>query len=532
MGLNQKQLVPAAIFLCFCPKGSCLGQDASKLLGTSKEDPAEIQPLFSLEGEAFELEFERLAKHLTYLDTQGICQGRDTSSNRTIPLDELKVHGDTIHCLAQYSSLRILSIESVIERVAPILNHEDPKVRTLAMVSLYRLKNPQVVDLLVPLLRDRELTFPTLTGTTLSAPVELARRTPAVPQSVGYVAKLMLGSMLASSWGRFPIDAHPERTLEEYWSTRKNRDHWLGWFCFQVSQASGGVSPLSEDARQRIALIGSHILRLPPVEREIYYLGIFANPDFPTNLRRDDELLLCARRLGPDRLMALLRKEPIIDDPDLPLAFFRIHRFVFENAEELLGPKYADDVLKIAPNSLRPDGYIAAAKLDPSNASKILHDVFDSKQGKYDGDWRASLMIGLWQIVGEPESKFILDWFFSDRTPDMGRAPHRADLIDFLVKRFNADDRKLLSTLIRDKRFDSLDLPTHIRLVDGLNKNVLYPIVDIESRNISAPLGVYHFDGMIERARREYPEQTKQLRGVLKQWREELRKSIPSWETR
>jgi hypothetical protein len=263
----------------------------------------------------------------------------------------------------------------------------------------------------------------------------------------------------------------------------------------------------------------------------VYLLAIFGNPEQRT-LIDGDQLLYAARRLGPDRLLALSGGEAVIDDPDLPAFTGHIQRYVYSHADALLRPKDAGAVLALAEQSGHIDAYIAAATLAPRRASAILHQACDAKQGKYAGWERGQAAIALWRLVGETEADFLADWFFTDRSPDLGRAPYRADWAAFLLERFNASDRKLLARLLRDERFDEIDLPTHRLVVRGLNRNLLEPVIDpLEERNTSHPMGDAHFDGQIEQARTRYPKETDALLARLAQWRKKLRDSITRWET-
>jgi len=237
-----------------------------------------------------------------------------------------------------------------------------------------------------------------------------------------------------------------------------------------------------------------------------------------------------AMRLERKRLLGLIGGEALIDDPDLPKYLPIIQRYIHEHATLHLDRADYEVVLAIARAENRTDAFIAAARLSPSNASMILREAFAAKQGKYQGDDRARAMTALWQIKGSDEADYIIDWFYKDRTPEVSRIYYRADILDFMLNRFNDSDRQMLARMIRDPRTDQLSLAEHRLLATKLQRNLLRPIIDPEEvRRLYHPLGDSHFDGQIDRAIKDYPEETRQVVSTLALWRARLRESLPQW---
>lgn len=485
------------------------------------------------DADATRTKFERAAESLTFLSTGDIAFDRD-ASYPSMSQEELDSYNTAVRgVLRPESRSRAYRRSYSVDELTPLLKHKSAKVRTLALVALYHTEQPQAIMHFAKMLDDTVATFPHPQRIWAFLPGrQVKQETPMQSQIVAQVARKLLVAMLAPSQERHRLDPeNREETLKRFWSLHRGRDHWIRWYEFRLKRATQGRNPIRQNRQWMIHAIIGEMDQLPPVEREVYRLAILGQPS-RRRLGSENQLLYAARRLGPDRLLSLAADKPIIDDPDLPKYVRHIQGYVYAHAQELLRPKDADRVLEIARESKHIDAYIAAANLSPKRASTILHEGFDTQQGEFQGWERSKATIAMWRLVGEVEADFIVDWFFTDRTPDMGRAPYRADLAAVLLERFGANDRKLLARLIRDKRLDQTDLPTHRLIVRGLNRNLLHPVIaPQEERNTSHPLGDYHFDGMIDQARKQHPKETEALLSRLADWRRKLRASIRQWET-
>lgn len=424
--------------------------------------------------------------------------------------------------------------------VAGLTEHEDPKVRTLAMLAIYRTHDPAAIEYLAGRLDDDAPTFPE--PSLLAAPFFPSKsepiRTPVTPQTVGDVAGRMLTSMLAPSLNNWRLDPkHRSETLETFWKDRKHRTHWIGWFVFELGQATRHQTKELPDTAALIGDVLGQIMRLPPIEHEVALLAVFGSTETRHLIRQanyiagQDLLRFAAMRLGPDRLLQLLEGEALIDDPDLPKYLLTIQRYIYEHAAVQLRPQDFDRVIELAWRHDRTDAFIAAARLEPSRASEVLREGYRAKQGEYEGGDRARMMTSLWQLAGTDEADFITDWFFQDQTPKLGRIPYRADLLDALLDRFDPADRAMLARIVQDSRIDGLSFPEHMLLAGKLNRNHLAPIIEPEAIvQLYHPMGESHFDGQIEQARRNYPSETAHVERVLARWRDQIRASVPRWD--
>ena len=432
--------------------------------------------------------------------------------------------------------------------IVELSTHKDPKVRTLAILALYHSRNPAAIDHLVNRLADQSLTFPKPSRQALTHPIDfnglaqkpqepLGQDIPGEDQTVAEVAEQMLWAMLAPSLDNWRLDpAFRNATMERFWQNRRGRNHWIGWYMFELDLATRSQSRIMPDTASLIRHVIHQIEQLAPIEQEITLLAIFGSTETRHLIKQsgyvvgEDMLRYAAMRLERKRLLSLIGGEALIDDPDLPKYLPIIQRYIYEHATLHLDRADYEVVLAIARAENGTDAFIAAARLSPSNASMILREAFAAKQGKYQGDDRARVMTALWQIKGSDEADYIIDWFYKDRTPEVSRIYYRADLLGFMLDRFNDSDRHMLARMIRDPRTDQLSLAEHRLLATKLQRNLLRPIIDPEEiSRLYHPLGDSHFDGQMDRAIKDYPEETRQVVSTLALWRARLRESLPQW---
>jgi hypothetical protein len=432
--------------------------------------------------------------------------------------------------------------------VVDLSTHKDPKVRTLAILALYHSRNPDVIDHLVDRLADDSPTFPkpsrtvathhfNFNGLGQKTQEPLGQDIPGEDQTVASIAEQMLWSILAPSLEDWRLDpAFRDATMERFWQNRRGRKQWIGWYMFELDLATRSQSRIMPDTASLIRHVIQQIEQLAPIEQEITLLAIFGSTETRHLIKQsgyvvgEDMLRYAAMRLERKRLLNLIGGEALIDDPDLPKYLPIIKRYIYEHATLHLDPADYKTVLAVARAENCTDAFIAAARLSPANASMILREAVEAKQGKYEGGDRARVMTVLWQIKGSDEAEFIIDWFYGDRTPEVSRIYYRADILDFMLDRFNDSDRQMLARMIRDPRTDQLSLPEHRLLATKLQRNLLRPIIDPEEvRRLFHPLGDSHFDGQMDRAIKDYPQETRQVVSTLALWRARLRESLPQW---
>jgi hypothetical protein len=155
---------------------------------------------------------------------------------------------------------------------------------------------------------------------------------------------------------------------------------------------------------------------------------------------------------------------------------------------------------------------VAAARLQPENASAILHAAMERFQEGYYARERCALCVALWQLVGEPESRFLVDWLYGEKVL-RGEFPGcRAEFTRSVGT--DRTGKKLIARIIQDRRFDTLDGESLVQLVRVVNGWRKTPLVSEEE---------------IRQTWHQYPKETEEVLQRLAEWRARLRASVPQW---
>ncbi len=481
-------------------------------------------------------DFEKAAKELPFFslddflfDRELMAQVRPAEADRYNEIVARLIHGEVpipAEGIALLGAKRPSSAE-----VSGLLRHQDPKVRTLAMAWLFANEGQAALPRLVEFVNDPAPTFPTPLPTAVAyLPGEERPNPPLKDHTVGDIARAMLAFYMGSAGYYYGVEGRGENPgFDGYWAGRGKRTHCLSWFAVRLDRSTHGVSPLRPRSASRVYEVRREIDALPPIEREVALLGVFGDKNELRSLVTEQDLVFAGRRLGAERLLTLLRGEPLTDDPDLPHFSDRIQGFVLRNAAELLRPADGAWLLERGRETRQADWFLAAAEVRPESAAEVLREAF--KTCKFVWDERTRAATALWRLAGQGNEDYLIDWFFRDDEPKMGREPFRGSFIDYLMKRFSIADRRLLVRIVRDERFEQLDWGTLEFFIKGLNRNLLHPVVSShELDSTSHPLGKSHVHGMMERARQLHPRETAELLATLESWRERIRARLSDWE--
>ena len=174
------------------------------------------------------------------------------------------------------------------------------------------------------------------------------------------------------------------------------------------------------------------------------------------------ELVRNASELGHEAMIGLLNGQIKSADPDLRArqdfvyseSLQALQTFVLKGSSQLLAE--TDRGFLLQEKFSRFVRYpIAAAQLDRKSAASILHAAFQRFDGHLDDYNRAVLAMALWNLEGQRETRFILDWFYN---ASMGAGLYATPRHVFLRDAEEQEKAKsLIAALIRDPRFDSLE---------------------------------------------------------------------------
>jgi hypothetical protein len=442
--------------------------------------------------------FERLATATTHLATDDIVRNR--WSERRWPEGLLEEQQAVLEEMRATSGMRAA--------LQGLLRHSDPKVRTLALGALFIREDPRDLPLIAGLLGDRARTFPRLHASANSMGGRLPLSSFESDQTVGDVAREMIGFYLAavfevSGFGRALASAAglediSAATFEKYWSERGSRTRCASWFLVRIRRATRDTTPLQPEYEADARRVLADIDALPAVERAWTLLYVREDQSQLETLVPDAAMVAALSAVGPEALLKVLRREPVSDDPDLLapsrpswiLPHTKAVRFILAHAPALLRASDADTVMASAEGfrvfrdiEYRTEWLAASVRLrglhDPDAAAQSLKAEIQripSTRTLGVSD-QAVLAFALWQFRGAAERAFLADWFYTAlpfvRSPDAVEGFLRQ-----VDKEGRPDTAALLAAVVGDARFDQAGWAPLARILEMVNGSLPSPLVD------------------------------------------------------
>ena len=183
------------------------------------------------------------------------------------------------------------------------------------------------------------------------------------------------------------------------------------------------------------------------------------------------------RKLGPDALMNVLKQQRFpSDDPDLQhnFNFIGTAKFILRNAVSLLRPQDSGVLVTLnTGENCSPWWFIAAAQLQPAKAAEILRPAYAQFP---EADDRVTLGIALWRLGGESQTGFLTDRFYDAALRrNAWNDGWGDDFFDGIAAVKNPPGRKLVASILQDKRLDDLQmdretLSSIVRAVNGWSR--------------------------------------------------------------
>jgi hypothetical protein len=296
---------------------------------------------------------------------------------------------------AEYEAL--IQSNQAVSALLALLKDRDPKIRTLAVAALVSKGDPRLQQYLGPLLDDQSQTFDQMYRPPVDNPMEIKF----LPQTVA-TAVLRL------------VEYPNKAAFDQYWAAHANREYCADWFLWQFRH------------KQFVTLALQDIQSVPSPDREVItlWIGVGGWPlhydGFP-----ETDVMAAAKRLGRDRILAVLRGKPPGLDPDIkPIntgwqpgdQYYVMSRFLLSHAKDLLLPSDADLLMSLEPEERKRNDWhelryeqswlIAAASLRPDRADQIL----DGAERNYLG--KADIPLARWAIEGPSSLPKVLHWFY------------------------------------------------------------------------------------------------------------------------
>lgn len=225
------------------------------------------------------------------------------------------------------------------QMVIQLLKDIDPRVRTLALASLFDREDPSLLPDIRSLCSDTAETFIThYFAEYASFDVDDPPPPPFRSQTVGDIARSFLSFYTSDSGFDYT-------KFEKYWSERKDRRYCASWCAVRMLRASEGSSPIM---RERLALtrrLIQEVQQLPNPDRclELLYLSNGSNA---SQVLSGDFLLSECKNLTAEQLLHVVELKPDSNDPDIKsLAAGHFHalegmsNFILSHAGQLLRPE-------------------------------------------------------------------------------------------------------------------------------------------------------------------------------------------------
>jgi hypothetical protein len=486
---------------------------------------------------------ERLASQLKFLSTNDVLY--DRLDNRAVGKE----------AAAEYKRLleELFSAGYPTATLVELLKHSDPKVRTLAMAALFVKEDPKILPHLVEISDDISPTFPSpAPWARVAGPIMRGTEMPPMQkQTVGQIAEKCLRFYLQRAGYNFLVhEGRGKREFAEYWAARKDRQYCASWFAVQLARAIQGTTPPPKSAEAKVEALRKRIDDLPKEDRAWTLLWLHGDLGGQL-LISDSALISVCQELGPEKLLLLLKRNIPSTDPDLQprkINNFQYHQmifFVLKHAKELLRDTDADELLArarwegdygehgLSDPLITPWWAIAAAELLPvRRAGEVLSRALRQFDGEADGHNRADIKAAQWPRQGSYSVFAFVDWFYREqRRGDFAFGNARTRFLEAVTKDAGDLEKRLVATIILDRRFKTLDYPTVTALNRVVSRWADKPsIIDPETlQKVHPPLGVDAFYRDPIEVFQKYPDETLKFLKELDQCREELRKSVPLW---
>jgi hypothetical protein len=445
--------------------------------------------------------FERLAAETSHFATDDIIRNYFFDGGRW-PVGLLEEQQRVLEELRSAGDKR--------QEIVPLLQHRDPRVRTLALGALFVREDPKDLPLIASLMGDGTETLPHLGMSGQSMGGRLPLSSFESRQTVGDVAQSMIAFYLGAA-GQHPggslfvSDGRPfgnvsSSAFDKYWSERRDRSYTAGWFLVKMWRATRRTTPLQRAYEPDVRRVLAEIDGLSPDQRRWTLVWVWNNQRQIDALVSDAAMVATLKVAGPDTLMKVVRGESPIDDPDLRgdrLASVGTTAFILAHAPSLLRPSDATAVLA-TPEAEAYRGanlmfVAAAARLrgleDIESAATSLKNHIQAipLTGFFGGRDQARLAFALWQMRGVAERPYLIEWFYT-MLPAQRRSPD--DLEYFLravEKERRPDTMTLLAGIVADRRFDNVDWTPLWRILEIVNSTLPAPLVEPRTIHNYAP---------------------------------------------
>lgn len=456
-------------------------------------------------------EVEAAAGKMRWLETSWILYDRDNAFGGPVEMQEsIAVLQGLLHGSAS------------AEDTLPLLKHENPKVRTLAMAILAYRDYPMHLDEIAPLCGDEAQTLPAPGHLSMRLGGDRPKEWPARPQKVHDVAKAIIAHHLEVARDSTGNPWDP------YWAKRKTRPYGLADYVVMWERATQGVSPLQPGREQQIKAALERLNALPMPDRFLATMKLRASASSGVDYLPDQKQMLeMARQLPREQRLKLIQGRRISEDAEAAFGTGAAGSFVLDHAAVLLE---ANDVpmLLDRERQSRQDGRnwrtpmgpaspkyaIAAADLRPDAARSILRAALE-RFVDYNNDNRRELAVALFRLGTKGDLPYLTHQFFS-LVPERGAFPgNRVAMLQACRQIDEAKYQHLVYMIVWDLRLADLGPPSVREMMQDVGRWTGQPLVKDEE--VRSSMG-------IDESLRDGPFRP------LEDWKDRLRRAMEELE--
>lgn len=479
-----------------------LSKTAWLMLGLALLWPAQSQ---SVDTTTLAATFEAIAKtnrhfsHIVIIKSSAM----EMRSSYSGELDRQRYRSWAIDQLVLLQHLKAASKQR--DALLPLLEHDDPKVRTLALGALFQREDAQDLPLIASLLDDDAPTFLDLTDETGSHGAFNISSDQERAQTVTTVASAML-----VHWGAPDNDEGYRNVLivtgEQPNLKKADFNRWSREFAADIKNVKLRRGQDGRRMEPALALYQADTKRvladlqtLPLYERALaaFHISLwYQSQYFDTDALRKTALA-SFKELGHAEVVRILKLNQKDRLPAIPPPFARSYEndplrgdgwyspqyaqeFILYHGQELLLPEDVPFLLegeKSTDRYERSNWVITAADLaysrSPSEARAIIQDAlprYPVTDGSH-GSNRAALLSILWRHEGMKAAPELVEKFYM-ATAD-GLAQY--SLLGFIDRMARPDTQDLLAVIVADKRAEQLKPYVLKELLDMVNRRLSKP---------------------------------------------------------
>ncbi|NOX98455.1 MAG: hypothetical protein GXP30_01790, partial [Verrucomicrobia bacterium] len=305
----------------------------------------------------------------------------------------------------------VTSIAATLEELTELMEHSNPRVRTLAMLRAYRLEVRESFVIIQRRINDNEKGIPA-EDWHIKSPEWDSSTGKLVGGSVSRISEDITVSEIAkdliNTLGYLPDQTIKNDTIafDDWTKSHLFNPHWIRWYTYLYRNSGGYASNKLANSPQQISKLKAKINQLDSPLRE--WVIINFNPNH-TSLLTEEDVVTAMKTLGENSLMAYIENGTRLglNSPTDKKWGNRKEWPILNRSESVFSSKSANRLAKLG-------YYIAAADADPSQASIFMRKGLISMRPGIAGFCvdKPKAAAVLLEYCGDKESAYITELLF------------------------------------------------------------------------------------------------------------------------